>query len=90
MSLEQIGYMLLVIGLFIVVYTQKKQIDNLKVRIEQLRNPQDSNTRKDKRLVYLEEHLSHLNHVQAVKALREKYPELSLIEANELWKQKNH
>jgi len=30
--------------------------------------------------------LAHLDKIKAIKALRDRYPELGLVEANDLWK----
>ena len=42
---------------------------------------------EDERLVYLRKNLANFDKVKAIKALRERYPELGLVEAKELWEQ---
>ncbi len=88
MSLKQGGYIILFIFLTLTYFIQTREIKKLKARIEQLIKAQNPDASQDERLAYLREELAHLEQVQAVKALRKRYPELSLLEANELWKRK--
>ena len=85
MPLEQIAYLVLIIGLVIIIYTQNQKIKQLESRINTLLKTAQNG--EDERLVYLRENLAHLDKIKAIKVLRERYPELSLIEANELWQQ---
>lgn len=88
MSLEQIGYLMFIIFLLISLYVKSKKIEHLEARIKQLTALSSTKTSQDERLVYLRAHLAHLDKVKAIKELRKRYPELSLIEAHELWQQK--
>ena len=85
MLLEQALFLIMVIGLVIIIYTQNQKIKRLNSRINTLLKT--AHNGEDERLVYLQENLAHLDKIKAIKALRERYPELGLVEANELWKQ---
>jgi len=85
MLLEQIAYPIFAIGLVIIIYTQSQKIKRLESRINTLLKSTQNG--EDERLVYLQENLAHLDKIKAIKALRDRYPELGLVEANELWKQ---
>ena len=84
MLLEQIAYPIFAIGLVIIIYTQSQKIKRLESRINTLLKLTEND--KDERLVYLRKNLAHLNKVKAIKALRERYPELGLVNANDLCK----
>ena len=81
MPLEQALFLIIAIGLVIIIYTQNQKIKRLESRINTLLKLTQNG--EDERLVYLQENLAHLD---KIKALRDRYPELSLVEANELWK----
>lgn len=68
-------------GLLLINIILRTQILRLKARISELSNPQEY-------LTYLRQLPAPNDKVVAIKALRKKYPELSLIEANQLWQQK--
>ena len=84
MLLEQIAYPIFAIGLVIIIYTQSQKIKRLESRINALLKLTQNG--KDERLVYLRKNLAHLDKVKAIKARRERYPELGLVDANDLWK----
>lgn len=84
MLLEQIICLVFGIVLGIVNYTQNQQIKRLESRINALLKLNQNG--KDERLVNLRENLAHFNKIEAIKALRERYPELSLVDTNDLWK----
>lgn len=56
-------------------------IRQLEARLRALSNPQE-------RLAYLRTLSVKNDKIAAIKALRKQYPELSLIEANQLWQQR--
>ena len=85
MLLEQIAYPIFAIGLVIIIYTQSQKIKRLESRINTLLKSTQNG--EDERLVYLRKNLAHLDKVKAIKALRDHYPELGLVEANKLWEQ---
>ena len=85
MPLEQALFLIMVIGLVIIIYTQNQKIKRLNSRINTLLKT--AHNGEDERLVYLQENLAHLDKIKAIKAWRERYPELGLVEANELWEQ---
>ena len=88
MPLEQALCLIMIIGLVIVIYTQSQKIKRLESRINTLLKSTQNG--EDERLVYLRENLAHLDKVKAIKAikaLRDHYPELGLVEANKLWEQ---
>ena len=84
MLLEQIAYPFFAIGLVVIIYTQSQKVKRLELRINTLLKSAQNN--EDERLVYLRKNLAHLNKVKAIKALRERYPELGLVNANDLCK----
>ena len=84
MLLEQIIYLVFGIVLGIVTYIQNQKIKRLESRINALLKLTEND--KDERLVNLRENLAHFNKIKAIKALRDRYPELGLVEANDLWK----
>lgn len=84
MLLEQIIYLVFGIVLGIVTYIQNQKIKRLESRINALLKLTQNG--KDERLVNLRENLAHFNKIKAIKALRDRYPELGLVEANDLWK----
>ena len=85
MLLEQALFLIMVIGLVIIIYTQNQKIKRLNSRINTLLKSAQNN--EDERLIYLRKNLAHFDKVKAIKALRERYPELGLVEAKELWEQ---
>ena len=64
---------------------QNQKIRRLESRINTLLK--SAHNGEDERLVYLQENLSHLDKIKAIKALRDHYPELGFVEANKLWEQ---
>jgi len=58
----------------------RTRILRLEARLKELSNPQEQ-------LAFLREHAAQKEKVPAIKALRKQYPELSLADANRLWKQ---
>ena len=79
------AFPIIAIGLIVVIYTQNFKIKHLESRIKTLLKSNQSS--ENERLVYLRKNLSHLGKIKAIKALRVRYPELSLVEAYELWEQ---
>lgn len=71
-----VGAILLLINIML-----RTRILQLEARLRELSSPQEQ-------LAYLREHLPSDNKIAAIKALRKKYPELSLVEANKLWQQR--
>ena len=70
------------VGLLLMNIALRTQILQLKAHLKALRNPKEQ-------IDYLRKQakLSQNNKVASIKALRKQYPELSLIEANNLWQQ---
>lgn len=68
-------------GLLLINIILRTYILRLKARIKELSNPQEYST-------YLRELSFQNDKIAAIKALRKRYPELSLIEANQLWQQR--
>ncbi|HBL96596.1 MAG TPA: hypothetical protein DD294_06410 [Psychrobacter sp.] len=66
-------------GLLLVNIMLRTQILRLKARLKELSSPQEQ--------LHFCEQAAHKDKIPAIKALRKQYPELSLIEANNLWKQ---
>ena len=58
----------------------RTRILRLEARLKELSNPQEQ-------LAFLREQASKKDKTPAIKALRKQYPELSLADANRLWKQ---
>ena len=85
MLLEQIAYPFFAIGLVVIIYTQSQKVKRLELRINTLLKSAQNG--ENERLVYLQENLAHLDKVKAIKALRDRYPELGFVEANKLWEQ---
>lgn len=75
--------MMWVIGLSLLTVSiaQYMRIRQLEARLRQLSSSEDQ-------LAYLREQLPNKDKIAAIKALRAQYPELSLIEALQLWEQK--
>lgn len=69
------GAILLLINIML-----RTRILRLEARLKELSNPKEQ-------LVFLRQQAAKKDKVQALKALRKQYPELSLIEANKLWQQ---
>ena len=87
MSVQEIGYLIFIIFLLLSLYAKNKKIEHLEAKIKQLTARSSTKTSEDERLTYLRTDLAHLDKVKAIKALRQRYPELSLVEAHELWQQ---
>ena len=68
-------------GLLLINIMLRTRILRLEARLKELTNPKEH-------LLYLRQHAAQHNKAAAIKALRKKYPELSLLEANKLWQQK--
>ena len=58
----------------------RTRILRLEARLKELSNPKEQ-------LAFLRQQAAQKEKVPAIKALRKQYPELSLIEANNLWQQ---
>ena len=58
----------------------RTRILRLEARLKELSNPQEQ-------LAFLREQAAQKEKVPALKVLRKQYPELSLADANRLWKQ---
>lgn len=86
MSFEPMLYGLIIFALIITLYAQNRKIKQLQAKIQTLQITSQSGV--DQRLLYLRENLAHLDKVKAIAALREQYPELSLVQAVKLWEQK--
>lgn len=67
-------------GLLLVNIMLRTRILRLEARLKELSSPQEQ-------LAFLRQQAEHKDKIPAIKALRKQYPELSLIEANNLWKQ---
>ena len=67
-------------GLLLVNIILRTRILRLEARLKELSNPQEQ-------LTFLRQQAAQKNKIQAIKALRKQYPELSLIKANKLWQQ---
>ena len=69
-------------GLLLMNIALRTQILQLKAHLKALRNPKEQ-------MDYLRQQakLNQNNKMASIKALRKQYPELSLIEANNLWQQ---
>ena len=86
MLLEQILYLVFGIVLVIIIYIKNQKIKRLESRINTLLKSTQNG--EDERLVYLRENLANFDKIKAIKTLRERYPELGLVEGNDLWSQK--
>ncbi|WP_227429742.1 hypothetical protein [Psychrobacter sp. I-STPA6b] len=73
---------IMVVVLFIKNIAYRQQVTQLKKRLQELGS-------REQYLAYLRQHLRDKEKVSAIKALRQKFPELSLIEATQLWQQVN-
>ena len=67
-------------GLLFVNIMLRTRILRLEARLKELSDPQ-------KQLAFLRQQAAHKEKIPAIKVLRKQYPELSLVEANNLWKQ---
>ncbi|WP_186473763.1 hypothetical protein [Psychrobacter sp. KCTC 72983] len=67
-------------GLLLVNIMLRTRILRLEARLKELSSPQEQ-------LAFLRQQAEHKDKIPAIKALRKQYPELSLIEANNLWQQ---
>ena len=67
-------------GLLLINIVLRTRILRLEARLKELSNPQEQ-------LTFLRQQAAQKDKVPAIKALRKQYPELSLIEANNLWQQ---
>lgn len=65
-------------GLLLVNIILRTRILRLEARLKELSNPQEQ-------LTFLRQQAVQKDKVPAIKALRKQYPEISLIEANQLW-----
>lgn len=82
---------LTIVGLFVVSslllhVAQRARIRQLESQLQQHSNAQDSMPQDQ--LAYLRELAKTKDKVAAIKALRKQYPELSLVQAVQLWQQK--
>lgn len=76
---------LLSLGLLLICIVQHRQIEHLKSR----RRPSYYPVQADEApLTYLREHLTDMPKIEAIKALRQQYPGLTLVEAVRLWEQR--
>ena len=71
---------IMVIGLVLVNIMLRIHVFKLEARLKELSSPQEQ-------LVFLRQQAAQKDKIPAIKALRKQYPELSLVEANNLWKQ---
>ena len=67
-------------GLLLVNIMLRTRILRLEARLKELSSPQEQ-------LAFLRQQAVQKDKIPAIKALRKQYPELSLVEANNLWKQ---
>lgn len=65
-------------GLLLVNIILRTRILRLEARLKELSNPQEQ-------LAFLRQQAAQKDKVPAIKALRKQYPEISLIEENQLW-----
>jgi ribosomal protein L7/L12 len=68
------------VGLLLVNIMLRTQVLRLEARLKELSSPQEQ-------LTFLRQQAAQKDKIPAIKALRKQYPELSLVEANNLWKQ---
>lgn len=68
-------------GLLIINIMLRTRILRLEARLRQLSNPQEH-------LAYLRKQAARNNKIAAIKALRKQYPEITLLEAKQLWQQR--
>lgn len=76
-----VGLIMLSVGLLVFNFYQYRQIECLKSRLRLARN-------EEALLSYLRTQLADKPKVAAIKALRTQYPELTLVEAVQLWERK--
>ena len=76
-----IGLSVLSLGLTVVCIFQQRHIEQLHLRLQQTYPSEEP-------LIYLREQLAHKPKIEAIKALRKQYPQLSLVEAAQLWERK--
>lgn len=67
-------------GLLLVNIMLSTRILRLEARLKELSSPQEQ-------LAFLRQQAVQKEKIPAIKALRKQYPELSLVEANNSWKQ---
>ncbi|WP_435979052.1 hypothetical protein [Psychrobacter sp. DM4] len=67
-------------ALLLVNIILRTRILRLEARLRELSDPKEQ-------LLYLRQQAANTNKVASIKALRKKYPELTLIDANKLWQQ---
>lgn len=67
-------------GLLLINIILRTRVLRLEARLKELSNPQEQ-------LAFLRQQASTKDKIPAIKALRKQYPEISLIEANQLWQQ---
>ncbi len=67
-------------GLLLINIILRTRILRLEARLKELSNPQEQ-------LTFLRQQAAQKEKVAAIKALRKKYPELSLVEGKKLWDQ---
>lgn len=79
--LWMMGLAVLSLGLLLICSVQHRQIAQLKSRLHHAYFDQSP-------LTYLRDHLADKPKLEAIKALRSHYPELSLLEAVRLWEQR--
>ena len=65
-------------GLLLVNIILRTRILRLEARLKELSNPQEQ-------LTFLRQQAAQKDKIPAIIALRKQYPEISLIEANQLW-----
>ena len=70
------------IGVTLLLTNIAMRIENrqLRARLKEVNNPQEY-------LTYLRKLSADKDKMKSIKALRKRYPELSLVEANQLWQQ---
>ena len=68
------------VGLLLVNIMLRTQVLRLEARLKELSSPQEQ-------LAFLRQQAVQKDKIPAIKALRKQYPELSLVEANNSWKQ---
>lgn len=67
-------------GLLLINIILRTRVLRLEARLKELSNPQEQ-------LAFLRQQASKKDKIPAIKSLRKQYPEISLIEANQLWQQ---
>ena len=82
---------LFVVSSLLIHVAQRARIRQLETRLQQVNRQQDSiaqDSMSQDQLAYLRELAKTKDKVAAIKALREQYPELSLVQAVQLWQQR--